>query len=93
VSNGTRGNVLALRTVASGQRLLNWDRTVRQPGRYMLSSGLPLYVDYDRQATASDGHLEIVEAERSLGKKINLKETIQKRPSLKSYQLMKYAAL
>jgi hypothetical protein len=85
VSNGTRGNVLALRTVASGKRLLNWDRTVRQPGRYALSSGLPLYVDYDRQATASDGHMEVVEAQRSLGK-----ENVTHRRQSKSSELTKY---
>ena len=64
--------MLALHAETSGQRLLNWERTLRQPGRYPLAGALQ-FLDYDRRETTADGgHAESVEVKRSLGEPLGV---------------------
>ena len=75
-SSGHRGNVLALRTEITGQRLLNWDRTIRQPGRYPLATarlgGSAKAVLYERRKTTAEGHVETARADRSLAEPLGV---------------------
>jgi hypothetical protein len=78
-SRGHRGNALALRTATSRQRLLSWDRIIRQPGRYAVfnarrgaSGEGAIVVSYEREDLYPDSHKEVARIEGNLAEPLEL---------------------
>jgi hypothetical protein len=78
-ARGHRGNALALRTANTRQRLLSWDRIIRQPGNYTIfnlrrgaSSEGSHAVGYARGDISPDSHTEFVQISGNLAEPLEV---------------------